>query len=244
LPVSDEGQVALLLEVTLNVSWGDGTQTSASVTQTASGLYEVMGQHLYQADGTYAATVAVTDAAGVVTSTGASVAAGDVYAGISSTLTLTSFSDTNPNASAGEYTVNIVWGDGASSAGTVTQVGSTFVVTGSHSYASPGTDNVGVTVTNQDGGHLTTTVPVAVLQRALNLTAGNIASPALTVSGEVASFTDPNLTDQASQFNASINWGDGTQTSGTVQGSKGLFQVLGSHTYTNAGSFPLAINVA
>jgi hypothetical protein len=42
---------------------------------------------------------------------------------------------------------------------------------------------------------------------------------------------------------ATINWGDGTTTSGTVTGSNGAFTVAGGHTYADEGSFPLGVTV-
>ena len=40
-------------------------------------------------------------------------------------------------------------------------------------------------------------------------------------------------------FTATINWGDGTTTAGTVIGSNGSFTVAGGHTYADEGSDPL-----
>jgi hypothetical protein len=50
---------------------------------------------------------------------------------------------------------------------------------------------------------------------------------ALASTTDVASFTVNNLTDAASTFTATINWGDGTTTTGTVVGSNGSFTVEG-----------------
>src|SRR5580704_11370521 len=66
---------------------------------------------------------------------------------------------------------------------------------------------------------------------------------ALANTTDVASFTDANLTDTASAFTATIDWGDGTTTTGTVVGSNGSFTVDGGHTYADEG-FPTAtVNV-
>ena len=51
----------------------------------------------------------------------------------------------------------------------------------------------------------------------------------------VASFTDTNAASTAASFTASINWGDGVTTTGTVEpNSSGGVNVVGSHTYTSA----------
>ncbi|GGI34587.1 hypothetical protein GCM10010987_80110 [Bradyrhizobium guangdongense] len=52
----------------------------------------------------------------------------------------------------------------------------------------------------------------------------------------VANFTDTDLVTPASDLVATINWGDGTTTTGTVTGANGSFAVSGSHTYTSAGT--------
>src|SRR5580704_11758414 len=59
---------------------------------------------------------------------------------------------------------------------------------------------------------------------------------ALANTTDVASFTDNNLSDTASAFTATIDWGDGTTDTGTVVGSNGSFTVDGGHTYADEGS--------
>src|SRR5205807_2518819 len=54
---------------------------------------------------------------------------------------------------------------------------------------------------------------------------------------QVATFTDPG-NDTAGEFTATIDWGDGTTSAGTVSGSGGTYTVTGDHTYTNTdGTF-------
>ncbi len=62
-------------------------------------------------------------------------------------------------------------------------------------------------------------------------------------SGPVATITDNDPTALAGDFTASINWGDGTSTFGTVGGSGGTFTVTGSHTWGTAGSFPVQVAI-
>src|SRR5262249_21809351 len=50
---------------------------------------------------------------------------------------------------------------------------------------------------------------------------------------DVASFTDDNVSDEASAFTATIDWGDGVTTTGTVVGANGSFTVEGGHTYAD-----------
>jgi hypothetical protein len=64
-------------------------------------------------------------------------------------------------------------------------------------------------------------------------------------SGQVATFTEPDASAPASQFSATIDWGDSSGTSsGTVSGpAGGPFTVNGSHTYTEEGSYPLKVTI-
>ena len=65
-----------------------------------------------------------------------------------------------------------------------------------------------------------------------------------TFSGAVAGFTDSNPLVQASEFTATINWGDGHATAGTITQALGQpFRVSGSHVYASVGSFHVTVAV-
>src|SRR5207247_11068373 len=62
--------------------------------------------------------------------------------------------------------------------------------------------------------------------------------------GAVANFTDANISGTASDFSATIAWGDGITTLGTVNANGGgSFTVSGSHTYAEQGSFAIAVTL-
>jgi hypothetical protein len=64
------------------------------------------------------------------------------------------------------------------------------------------------------------------------------------ISAPVAIFTDPNPSAQASEYSASVNWGDGTATSaGAVTGSGGSYQVSGSHSYAGTGYYTVTVHI-
>jgi streptogramin lyase len=64
------------------------------------------------------------------------------------------------------------------------------------------------------------------------------ATHAVEFTGEVASFVDGTPTATQSDFTATIYWGDGAKSAGTITGSPGgPFDVSGSHTYSSAGTF-------
>jgi streptogramin lyase len=78
--------------------------------------------------------------------------------------TLATFTDTLSTEGPGDFTVTIDWGDGTTSAGTVTAIGTeTFSIAGTHAFATSGSVTVTVTVTaSASGNRASTTVGVAV----------------------------------------------------------------------------------
>ncbi len=60
----------------------------------------------------------------------------------------------------------------------------------------------------------------------------------------VATFTDPNG-EHTGNYAATIAWGDGTETSGTITGpnGSGVYTVTGSHTYTQDGPETLGVTI-
>ena len=66
---------------------------------------------------------------------------------------------------------------------------------------------------------------------------------ALANSTQVANFTDSDLTDLLTGFTATIDWGDGTTSPGTITGSNGSFSVLGGHSYSDEGNFTLSATI-
>ena len=61
----------------------------------------------------------------------------------------------------------------------------------------------------------------------------------------VATFTDANPSATAGDFTATINWGDGTTSSGTDHGgpNTGIFSVSGAaHTYAEAGNYTITVD--
>ncbi len=60
-------------------------------------------------------------------------------------------------------------------------------------------------------------------------------------SDTVATFANANPFESASQHQASIDWGDGTITAGTIVTDAAGFHVVGTHTYRNAGNYQLSV---
>ena len=135
------------------------------------------------------------------------------------------------------HTASIGWGDGATATGTVDQGLDT--VGGSHVYADEGVFTVTVTVT--DAAALTDA-------DSFDVTVSNV-DPVVDAGPDVflllgatlsldATFTDPGSGDT---HVASIDWGDGTVATGTLD--QGLGTVSGSHTYVEDDLFTVTVTV-
>jgi hypothetical protein len=225
------------------INWGDGSPATSGSVSGSNGLFSVTGTHTYANRGPYTATVTVSDADNTQASTTSTVSVGDVSAGIKSNLSIASFTSTDPNAVASNFTATINWGDGSPTDTNVLVSGSNgvFMISGSHTFATNNTYTVQVTVTAPNSNLLTTSSTVVVVPAPDTTYASEIAATAGVAFSGVALgyFTDPNTNDVASQFSVTISWGDGTaDSSGTVSGAAGFFTLLsGSHTYANAGLY-------
>ena len=68
-----------------------------------------------------------------------------------------------------------------------------------------------------------------------------------SITGTVATVTDSrSYYSTTSDFAATINWGDGHQTAGTVSGSYGSYTVTdaGNHIYTTPGNYTVSVTVS
>jgi Bacterial Ig-like domain (group 1) len=158
--------------------------------------------------------------------------------------TVATFTDPDLSATASEYSASIEWGDGSSSAGTVSGSAGSFSVEGSHTYADEGSYPMKVVITDVDNeSNSATTSPTAKIGDAALSASGVSATSPMAFSGTVAQFTDENTGGSAADFTATIEWGDGTSSTGTVSGGKGSYSVSGSHTYTSTGFFEVIVKI-
>src|ERR1043166_5841951 len=247
---------------TASIDWGDGTTTAGTVVGAAGSFTVFGGPHTYADEGQdlIQTTLTRTSDNAQATATGtADVGEADVLSLIANDISasqgspfnnvqLATFTDTYTGQVASDFIAVIDWGDGATTLGTVSGGSGSFTVNGSHTYADPGTDQFTVTVLDDDGGTATAsgsaTATVAARtepgQLGLRLATEGTALPNTTT---VATFTDSLTSDTASEFAASIDWGDGVTTVGTVTGSNGPFPVQGGHTYADEGSDPAIVTL-
>jgi hypothetical protein len=137
----------------------------------------------------------------------------------------------------------IDWADGTPlSAGVCTQNPSG-VSTGPHTYSEAG-DYSAVAYYSSSNGARSTAFSVHVADAALSATSNGVAATAgVSFSGVIAHFTDADPGGATSDYAATITWGDGSSSPGTVQASGAGFDVSGAHTYANAGSDPLTVAI-
>ncbi len=157
-----------------------------------------------------------------------------------------SFTDSNPARAATDFTATITWGDGNTSAGAIAASSSGgFDVTATNTYAEEGTYAVMVTIVGPVSSQISIASIASVSDAALTAGITSInATEGTMFAGAVATFDDANHGAAAGDFTASINWGDGTLSAGTVSGSGGSYSVAGSHTYVEEGNYSISIVVS
>jgi hypothetical protein len=207
---SDANPNATVNDFTATITWGDGGTSAGTVVASGNG-FAVTGTHTYADEGSYQASVAITDDGGSTASASTAVTVNDAAltaAGAPLTgtegaaltgVTVATFSDANPNATVNDFTATITWGDGGTSAGTVVASGNGFAITGTEGAAL-----TGVTV---------------------------------------ATFSDANPNATVNDFTVTINWGDTTTSAGTVVVTGNGFAVTGTHTYADEGSYQASVAI-
>lgn len=235
------------------IDWGDGTVTAGTVS--VNGSFTVSGTHTYASQGSEPITITVTDVDG---STGTAHVTASVVSSMTGSPvpiqtseatdfsgTVATFTDANTNRLLTDYSATINWGDGTITTGIILPDGSGgFSVTGTHSYGDEGTENVSVAIS--DPGSTITVASTAQISDldTLSATASPVSgSEAAAFSGAVATFSDTLPNTPASDFAATIDWGDGTVTAGAVTATAGIFTISGSHTYLDEGSFTVKSSV-
>jgi hypothetical protein len=249
-------------DFTATIDWGDGTTTSGTVSGT-SGFFTVSGTHTYADEGRFTPIVTLSDdapgtasasvsAVAIVEETDALIASGlsvTPTEGTTFTGAVASFTDTGyPGNSPSDFTATIDWGDGTTTTGTVSGGSGVFTVSGSHTYADEGTNTTTVILTDDAPGTASATATgIATVQEGDVLVPNGITftgTEGYLFSGAVASFSDTGYPDNSpSDFTATIDWGDGTTTAGTVTGGSGTFNVSGNHLYKTSASFDVKVTL-
>lgn len=267
---TDPGGPEAPADYSATINWGDGISSVGTIAL-AAGTFSVTGSHTYVEESAsehansnpYTITVTidhdattpqvvtssahVSDPSVVASSAGTpvSIRAG----GNTGALTLATFTDPGGPEATTDYSATINWGDGSTTAGTISASGQTFTVSSAgHTYAHTGTFSPVVTIhhessatTSVTDANLVTVHGGAVLAAGVNFS----GQEGRTFSGKVATFTDTDTTAPTSQFIATIKWGDGHTTTGTVvRDSAGHFHVNGSHAYAEENTDGYKVSIA
>lgn len=237
------------------IDWGDGITTAGTIAAAGAGFI-VQGQHTYAEEANRGVTVSISDTDGHAATAASTAQVADApLMGAGRTLslveqtafsgTVASFTDANPAATKSDFTAAINWGDGTTTTGTITAGSGDFSVSGSHTYADEEAQNISVTV--KDTGASTATIQSAVHLADADTLVATVVPAVITegvaFSGTLATFIDTLASTPAGDFEATVDWGDGTTTSGSVSGAGGHFTLQGSHTYADEGAFTLTASV-
>ena len=245
------------------INWGDGTSTNfakGDVTANGGGSFTVSGlSHVYAEDGQHSVSVVINDTGGSTTTDTGTTTVADApltatgsapvtgVEGAPLTATLATFTDANPNATVNDFTATITWGDGTTSTGTVVaKVGGGFAVTGTHAYAEEGSYAPVVNIVDHGGSTAQATDVATIADAPLTATGGpaDHGTQGTALATTVATFTDANPHATASDFTATIDWGDGTTSTGTVVAEVGGgFAVTGAHSYAVSGVYKANVSI-
>ncbi|QDV37396.1 Ig-like domain-containing protein [Tautonia plasticadhaerens] len=167
--------------------------------------------------------------------------------GVELTLPVATFQPGDVQGTVDQLRAVIRWGDGQASPGRIARSGTPgeIAVIGDHVYAVQGQYPVAVTVLgagmSQASGRGSATVEDAPL-----VATGTAITPVVgrPFDGVVASFVDAYPGLDAGAYLATIAWGDGTTSAGTIAAAPaGGFNVLGAHTYDAMGPNQAVVTV-
>jgi hypothetical protein len=171
--------------------------------------------------------------------------------------TLLEFNDSTPNVPLANYTATINWGDGETSAGTVLAGGvyGSLAVASTHTYAEEGQYAVSVAISRPGTFNTALTATAGVSEpppvgTGVTLSAtegqpiGTAASGTTSPNAVVATFVDSDIGTDNDGFSATIEWGDGSSSIGTIASGAddaGEWDVTGSHVYAEDGNYTITV---
>lgn len=226
------------------IRWGDGSVTPGNIV-TSGGHFNITGVHTYSEEGQYPLSVLVDDADGATATVTAVATVNDAalsVAGItlgstegsSFSGTLATLMDANIHATTADFAATIDWGDGTTNSGTISGNGNGgFSITGQHAYTEGGVYHATVLVNDVGGASGAAISQFNVAD--FPLTGSPVAlsgREGTNFAGQVGTFVDADPDGgSAGEYTASIDWGDGVTTAGTVAGSAGHYTITGSHIF-------------
>jgi uncharacterized repeat protein (TIGR01451 family) len=256
---TDPAGAEALSEYSADINWEPGQTTAGTITFSA-GVFTVRGNHVYVGEGDIPIVVTVhhgtapdataTDTAEITDPPVIAVGGFTLNAveGTTSDLqTVATFADPGGVEALSDYSADISWGDGSSSAGTITVSGGIFSVSGSHSYAEEGTAPITVSIHHALALDVEVTSSASISDAAVNAKGSTFQATEATpfTDQAVATFTDPGGAEALSDYSASIDWGDLTSSAGRISFDSitGVFTVSGDHTFAEEGPYTVRVTI-
>lgn len=160
--------------------------------------------------------------------------------------TLAALMDTDGNSNAASYSATIDWGDGTASSTGVVNAGSSggFVVSGSHTYSEEGSFTARISLADiGDGSSVTASSAVSVSDAALTATGTTGRLKGKAFNGTVATVSDAGGAAAPTNYVATIAWGDGSSSQGSVTTSGSGLLVTGSHKYAVRKAYTVGVTI-
>ncbi|GHO48928.1 FG-GAP repeat domain-containing protein [Ktedonospora formicarum] len=231
----------------VRIDWGDGSDpTTGAVSANPNGTLTVTDTHSYD-PGTYTLTVSATDSLGENSfqGTGTAIVILPVQANTIHATAQEPFGGAVAIISGlfdFDTTASIEWGDGtATTSGSVSaNPDGTLTVSGTHTYTTPGTFPLNVSVTSgivsgQQTGQAMVSSGLAVQVNTIYSTEQvDFLGAVATISGA-----------SSGPLFVTIDWGDGTSGQPNVfsENPGGTLSVIAEHTYLTRGTFVLTVSV-
>jgi hypothetical protein len=248
------------------INWGDGVTSVGTVSFSAAARnFTILGSHTYFEGGRQPIIVilhhdslspdpAVLASANVTVPPVAPTGSYRFTASENSpsaSQPVATFTDPGGAHALGEYTATIDWGDGNSAdAATITFNPNTgvFTVSGRHTYAEDGSYPLTVVVDHSLAPSSTAVSTAKVVDPPVLATGGaTLTAQEFRPFGPqtLAVFADPAGNESAGDYSATINWGDGTSSPGTIaiNATSTAFSVSGDHTFTQPGMQTVSVTV-
>ncbi|HWB13784.1 MAG TPA: choice-of-anchor Q domain-containing protein [Pirellulales bacterium] len=150
---------------TATIAWGDGQSSTGTVTGSSANGFAVSGSHVYAEEGSFTISVAIHDPSTSATATStanvsdpavnATSVAISATKGVMATVAVATFTDPGGAEPTSDYSAKIVWGDGQTSAGVISEANGVFTVTGTNTYAGSGTLTASVTISHDSAPPVT-----------------------------------------------------------------------------------------
>lgn len=178
--------------------------------------------------------------------------------GVSLNVPVASYIDTDPRGQSSSVSVSINWGDGKDNAlGVGAAVKDTsrpmlgaFKISGTHTYAKAGVYPVVTTISNSSTGLKHVVYSTAVITDGdLVVTGQKHSVKGRVFAGQpLAFFKDAAGGTKPSDYEVTLDWGDGTVTPGQIRQTPkgrltGEFYITGSHKYADPETFSVAIKL-